>query len=223
MRNLNRFLILLIFQCSFVQANDVRGLIISEIGKQFPNTKIALSEKLNCEKPANAQIQSAKWLGEPTPGVAKLAFGNEDGKTVVECGIPFSASVQSRIAIRRIFPGEKISPSSFIIREVNIANGEARNFRGVILPIETNIAGLETRQTILEGQMLLSNSVQRTPDVRKGESVKILIKADDLVLTTTGTTDEPGFMNETIHVTSYKTKKQLSGKLSDGKVVEVKL
>jgi flagella basal body P-ring formation protein FlgA len=223
MLNRNRFILFVLFLSSVAQANEVRNLILAEIGKQFPNAKIALNEKLNCEKPANAEIKSVKWISENSAGVAKMQFGNEEGKAIVTCDIPFSATVQSRVATRRIYPGEKLSASSFIVRDMNIAIGEARNYRGVILPVETDIAGLETRNTIMEGQMLLSNSVQRTPDIKKGESVRILVSSDDLHLTTMGTTDEPGFFNETIHVTSMKTKKQLIGRLVEGKVVEVRL
>jgi flagella basal body P-ring formation protein FlgA len=120
-------------------------------------------------------------------------------------------------------PGDSISDSQFTVQEIDIASGLNREIRGLILSPTANLARLETRQTILEGQPLLSSQVRKMPDVRSGDAVRIELVSGSLTLTTLGTVSEPGFLNEQIHVMSQKTKRELIGTLLPDHVVEVKL
>ncbi len=225
---LSLFVFAFLFGYSYAQALEqqvsVNDLIRAEIAQQFPRTQIALSEKLVCQNQELLKTgTSVAWVGESTVGVAKISIKNEKLGTSTECTVPFEAQANVRIANRRIYPGERLIANSFQTRGINVAIGEARNLRGVILPADMDIVGLETRQTILEGQMLLSTSVQRVPDIRRGESVKVLFSSNDVVLSTAGMTEEAGFYNDIIHVMTQKSKKQFTGKLLQGGVVEVKL
>ena len=72
---------------------------------------------------------------------------------------------------------------------------QAEDYLKVIYEIEqggtaaatTDIAHLEARQTILEGQTLLSSAVERIPDVRRGDSVRVQLVSNGIMLSIAAT------------------------------------
>jgi flagella basal body P-ring formation protein FlgA len=145
------------------------------------------------------------------------------GESAIQGMVSFSAWVPARIATRRVMPGEALKSESFVTQEVNIAAGQSYEFRGVILPIATDINTLESRQTILEGQLLLSSAVKKLPDVRRGDVVRIHLISNGITLSTQGLAEEPGYLNNPLKVMTQKGKRELIGQLSPGRIVEVKL
>jgi flagella basal body P-ring formation protein FlgA len=111
----------------------------------------------------------------------------------------------------------------FTPRDVNVAVGQAHEERGVILESGRALTGLQARQTILEGQLLLSSAVERIPDVHRGDVVRVELLSNGLSLVTQGVVEEPGFTGESIHVMASKTKRELMGRLAANGVVEVRL
>jgi flagella basal body P-ring formation protein FlgA len=104
-----------------------------------------------------------------------------------------------------------------------VAAGQPFEYRGVILNKDVDVRGLESRQTILEGQFVTSTAVQRVPDVRRGDAVRIHLVSEGLSLVTTGAADEPGFLDGQVRVITSKSKRQLVGRLQRDSVVEVRL
>lgn len=142
---------------------------------------------------------------------------------VAEGWVGFNAWIQARAAQRRIKPYEKLSAELFTVRPTNIAQGEAREFRGLILSQDVDVARLESIQTLLEGQLLVSSAVRKLPDIRKGDSIRILLRTGDLVLSTQGIAEEPGYEDRQIRVMTAKTKRELVGQLRANGIVEVSL
>jgi flagella basal body P-ring formation protein FlgA len=93
----------------------------------------------------------------------------------------------------------------------------------VILDQSSDITKLQARQTLIEGQPLLSSAVERVPDVRRGDFVRVKIVSNGLTLSAQATASEPGYLNGPVRVLTAQTKRELSGKLISSGVVEVKL
>jgi flagella basal body P-ring formation protein FlgA len=85
------------------------------------------------------------------------------------------------------------------------------------------IANYEAIQTIMEGQFLVTSSFRKVPDVRRGDSIRVNIVSNGLILMALGTSEESGYINHSIRVRTGKTKRELVGKLLPGGVIEVKL
>jgi flagella basal body P-ring formation protein FlgA len=208
------------------EGDPVTASINSELSKRFPNARVELTDEIH-------------WTSSRPEGVIEsMRVGDENARGQVgftvetrdEQGLhrgygfaTFAAWLPARVAVRRVMPGEKLQDDQFTYRDINIASGTERDYRGVILDQKTEIAHLQARQTLLEGQPLLSSAVERVPDVRRGDSVRVQIISNGLTLSTQATASEPGYFNNPIRVLTDRTKRELSGKLVATGVVEVKL
>jgi flagella basal body P-ring formation protein FlgA len=149
---------------------------------------------------------------------------NAENKAITQTvQTPFKAWIKAPIANHRIFPNSKLKAEDFKIQTVNVSSGMGREYRGVIVAPTTNFEKMETRQTILEGQFLVSTAIQKQPDVRKGEMVRLDLMAGDLTLTTQAVILEGGSVGDRIHVLTVKTKKEIIGTLNEDHAVEVNL
>lgn len=208
------------------ESDPVSSSISAELSKRFPNARIELTEDLH-------------WTSsQPEGQFLSIRVGDENGRAQVgftvetqdDQGIhrgygyaTFAAWLPARMVVRRVMPGEKLQNDQFETREINVASGTEREFRGVILDQKTDITNLQSRQTLLEGQPLLSSAVERVPDVRRGDSVRVKIVSNGLTLSAQATASEPGYLNSTVRVLTAQTKRELTGKLISSGVVEVKL
>ncbi len=145
------------------------------------------------------------------------------GNTIGIARAKYSIWKKAAVAKKRILPGEKISSESFLLEEVLVSQGMAREFRGVMISDSELLHEVESRQTILENQYITTTAVRRIPDVRKGDGVTIKLSSGEVQLSTPGIAEEASYLNNTIHVLSIKSKKVLVGTLIDRNLVEVKL
>ncbi len=127
------------------------------------------------------------------------------------------------VALKRIYPGEKLIPEFFKLQEVDVSQGWAKEVRTDLLPKEINLSQLEARQSILEGQFALLSGVQKIPDIKRGERVQVRLISGGVALSTSATAEEPAYVHGSVHVMTGKTKRVLVGVLLEDKSVEVKL
>ncbi len=207
-------------------SDSVSASINAELSKRFPKARVELTDEIH-------------WTSSRPEGeLVSIRVGDENARAQVgftveahdERGIhrgygyaTFAAWLPARMTVRRVMPGEKLQNDQFELREINVASGTEREFRGVILDQRTEITQLQARQTLLEGQPLLSSAVERVPDVRRGDSVRVRIVSNGLTLSAQATASEPGYLNGPVRVLTAQTKRELSGKLVSSGVVEVKL
>jgi len=200
--------------------NHLQDIVRSEIAHQYIGARIEITQSLRLiQGTLPAQIQTVRVINEPVHGEAILSVN--DGAAQIRA--TYTAMVPALVAKVRVSPNQRLSADMFIHQDVNVATGMAYELKGLILPQEENVAGLQTRQTIMDGQFLTSTAVEKVPDVRKGDDIRIHIISGDLNLTAGGTAAEPGYINNTIKVIVAKTKHELTGLLQADGVVEVKL
>ncbi len=170
----------------------------------------------------NLELRQVRILSESGTGTADYSTLYSDGSTAIG-QVRFSATVPTYVASRRVHPGEKLVGTDFQIQGVNVAQGLAYQYRGVMLPAKEKLDGLQARQTILEGQYPLTSGVERVPDIRRGDTVELKILSGEIRLSTMGQVQEPGYLNQSVRVLTQKTKKELTGQLKAGGIVEVRL
>jgi flagella basal body P-ring formation protein FlgA len=201
-----------------------RGAISAALAKLYPGARIVVGPELHWSHGgAGMGAGDISILGETSRGEAMFAVSGTDGTRAADGWVDFEAWVPARVALRRVHPGEPVSADMFTPRDVNVAVGQAHEERGVILESGRALTGLQARQTILEGQLLLSSAVERIPDVHRGDVVRVELLSNGLSLVTQGVVEEPGFTGESIHVMASKTKRELMGRLAANGVVEVRL
>ena len=196
--------------------------IQKQIGIHYPRAHIEL---LGAPKVVQGEMPKAIdrviWLADSGHGVASIQVMGGGQSAQVE--IPFQAQMQAWVANKRVMPGERLTADSVRLQVVNVAEGVNREYRGVMLGQDSQIETMETRQTILEGGLVLASGVRRVPDVKRGEPVVVKLLSGEVVLMTAGTVDEAAYLNEPVRITTVKTKKQMIGRLKEDRTVEVAL
>jgi len=209
---------------AFGRETQLNSLLRKAIAKGYGGARIDLTGPIRWVRgDIPTEVSEVSFLGDDGRGNAHfIATGSSTDETA-EGWLSFSAWTSTKVSLRRIHPGELLSRDMFVVQEVNVAFGQGHEYRGVILSDSVDVAGLETIQTVLEGQFLVSTAVQRVPDVRRGDSVRIHVTSGGLTLSTLGVAGEPSYINRQVRVITGKGKRELLGQLHPGGIVEVNL
>lgn len=226
---------------------SVSQFLRAELSKKYPGARIELASGFSLVRGAMpAEVSAVTILSDDGRGDARFsargpagaaasdaasgavtqgsgAIVTADGVQFAEGSVIFAAWVPAYVASRRVLPGERLLPGIFTVQEVNVAIGPAHDYRGVIFSGLQKLDGLESRQTVLEGQFLTSTAIERIPDVRRGDAVRIEMSSGGVVLSTQGFAEEPAYNEGQVRVMTAKGKRELVGKLQNGGVVEVSL
>lgn len=201
-------------------------LIQQNLREKIPNAEIKLpvldSLLENSKISAIQEVRSVSLVEEQANGMALFEItGNQGEKVKIQT--PFQALMNVPVAARKIYPKTKLKKEDFSMATIDASRGSNRVYRGSIMTNLDGLMNMETKQTILAGQFVVSSAVQKQPDVRAGETIKLELRAGNLSLTTSALVRENGSVGERIHVTTTQTKKELVGKILEDKTIEVSL
>lgn len=201
---------------------DLVVKITQALESRFPGAKINLLTTPQCQ--GNCVANHVELVQENGTGVADFRYSFlESPNRLDSCKVQFTAQMPTWIAKRRVRPGEKLTHDDFEKGSVDVSRGLAYQYRGVMLNEATDIDSLQARLTILEGQYPLSNGVEKVPSVRKGDIVQVKLTSGDIQLMTQAVAQEPGYEEQKIRVITQKGKRELTGMLKEGGIVEVRL
>ena len=206
------------------ESEEVRASIASALAARIPGSRVELSSDIRWTRGDGAASGgTVSILNTTSRGEAQFVVRSKTGIPSGEGWVTYRAFLPARIAAKKILPGERLAASSVTTQEVDVASGYAYEYRGVVLSVEGSLDQLESRQTFVEGQLLTSSGVQRVPDIRKGDTVRIRIRSGDLSVTTLGSAEEPGYVGGRVRVLSIKGKREFVGMLENQGWVEVSL
>ena len=211
-------------------ADQLTSLIRKNLEDKINNAEIRLPSlnKLMSLPPMSnfTEIKLVKFIEEKTNGLVRFEVngknntGNEIRETVQT---PYEAWRKVPVAIHRIYPNVRLKNEDFKIQDINISIGNAREFRGVMCSADTNFNLYQTQQSILEGQYAVLSAIQKVPDIRKGDTIKLELISGGLTLTTQAVTQESGSVGAQIRVLTTKSKRELIGFIKEDHSVEVTL
>jgi flagella basal body P-ring formation protein FlgA len=211
-------------------SSRLSDLIRASLTEKIADAEIRLPslEKIANQKPLNEyrDLKRARLIEDRPNGVALFEVSGtlEDGSERADLiQTPYSAWKKAWVAAKRLYPNTRLKDEDFKISEINVATGPAREYRGVMLPADTRFSGLQTKQTLLEGQFAVTSAVERQPDLRKGDQVRLDLISGDLTLTTQGMAEEPASVGDHVRIMTSKTKKEVVGILKEDRSVEVQL
>ena len=140
-----------------------------------------------------------------------------------EYRVRVAAWVLGWVAGRRVLPGEALAVDALKVQEINVAEGMAHEYRGILLAPTEDLSRLEARQTLLEGGFVTSSAVRKIPDLRRGDVVRLEILSGGIRLSTSAQALEPASTQQRVKVQTVKAKRELVGVLKEGGIVEVTL
>jgi len=193
-----------------------------DLQKRYPTAKIELSDSNLGGLTFQSPIRRVQLIKEVGQGSAEFLIEDPSGVQQVT-QVRFSANLLTYVAQRKIRPMEKLRSEDFMLQTIDVAQGLAHEYRAMMLSPTVELAKFEARQTILQGQYPLSSGVQRIPDVKRGDAVRVTLISGEIELTTSGIAQEPAYYDSAIRVSTQKTKKELMGKLLPNGTVEVRL
>lgn len=206
--------------------NTLSQRIHKALSDRLPYAEVRIP---NLEKLSQSQeirdlksIADVRVIEDRSNGVAILDLIGDDGASV-RIQTPYQAFVNAPVANRKILPNTRIKAEDFRVEKINVAVSPAREYRGSMVTDLANLENSETRQTILEAQFVVSSAIQRSPDVRKGEMIKLQMVSGDLSLTTAATVLENGSIGDRVRVLTSRTKKEVVGKIKSDHTIEVNL
>lgn len=206
------------------------GIVKKLLEDRIPGAEIRLPslDKLAAQTAISSfsEISSGRIIEDRANGsvlVELTGKGPDSAEKTEMIQTPYQAWMKVPAAIRRIYPNTRLKAEDFKTVEVNVASGSAREYRGVMMPASTEFNGLQSRQTILENQYVVSTAVQKQPDLRKGDTVKLLLSSGGLELVTQATAEEPASVGDRIRVLTVKGKREMVGRVNEDRNVEVSL
>jgi flagella basal body P-ring formation protein FlgA len=172
------------------------------------------------------EIASVRLVEDKPNAIAvfEVSGTNEQNKEISQTiQTPYEAWVKVPVAIHRVYPNAKLKAEDFKIEEMNVASGNIREYRGVLASAQTDFNNMESRQTILENQFVTTPAIQKQPDLRRGDMVKLELVSGELSLTTQGILQEAGSVGDHVRVLTVKTKREITGIVKNDHSVEVNL
>jgi flagella basal body P-ring formation protein FlgA len=190
--------------------------------------RIPSLEKISNQSPINqiSQIQKIRLVEDRSNGSALFEIQGLDAEKLPKSALfqtPYEAWIKTYSAVRRINPNTKIKSEDLRPAEVNVASGAIKEYRNVLVPQSQKLEQMQTKQTILENQYVITSAIEKQPDIRRGEMIKLELISGDLSLTTQALAEEAASVGDSIHVTTVKTKRQVVGKVKEDRSVEVNL
>lgn len=203
---------------------QAKNILIEKYRAPASDLKIELKQTHEIAErlPASAQITQVRLVEDRPSGVAvfEVSFDDRDSVFVSQ---PFEAWVSVPVATRRISPNSKLSREDYRIDQVNIATGTAREYRGVLASPHGNYEKMIAKNTIVEGQFITRTAIGHPPDVRRGEWVRVELISGMMRLSTPGVAQESAAIGETVSVLNPRTKKEISGIVRSGGIVEIRI
>ena len=203
----------------------LKSKIVRELQKKIAHTQIELLPVSSRTIPESTSVLSVKYISESTPGIADMGFVCDDNGTLTETKvkIPYKATVQAAMASKRVKFGQLVTADDYFMQEVDVTSGLYKEIRGLLITDESQLSKMQAHQTLLENQPILSSALIPSPDVSRGDAVKVRLLSGGLSIQTAGIAQEPSRIGQSIKVLSLKTKRELSGILLEGNTVEVQL
>ncbi len=213
-----------------VSTDRLSSLIQKTLETKIPHSEIklpSLSKVIaTLESQGLVKINSVKLIDDKPTGVVMVEVsGNNEAGSVVSPVIqtPYEAWVKVPVATHRIFPNTKLKTDDIRIDRINVATGSVREYRGVLQSPDAAFDHMESRQTILENQFVTTSALQKQPDLRRGDTVKLELISGELILVTQGTIQEPASVGDHVRVITSKTKREIVGVVKEDHSVEVNL
>jgi flagella basal body P-ring formation protein FlgA len=189
-----------------VNTQEISALdrVRTTIEQSYEDCAIVIEEKNNQDL-ANLINPDLRYLGTLRPGVESFMIND------LRMDVAFQARKKIFISKKRIYPKSHIEKADFSIQEVNVAAGQYSDLRGVLLSEVQFHDRLESRRSIIEGQALTVDAIQKIADAKRGDRVSILLNSNGLTLTAPGALLEDARSGERVRAISYGTKKEFNG------------
>jgi flagella basal body P-ring formation protein FlgA len=122
------------------------------------------------------------------------------------------------VAAQGLRRGQIIQADDLQVTTLNVSE-----IKGHVASQPDDLIGMRTRSTVGFGQPVLLRTLERTPLIRRGDVVTMIVKAPGLFVRAKGKAEQTGFKNGRIRLVNLATKKKVFGKVLNAGTVLVNL
>ena len=120
------------------------------------------------------------------------------------------------VASRTMSRGQIIGPEDLELCRMNLAEAP----RGVVSNPD-RLVGMRTRGSIGAGEAIEMSWVERTPLIKRGDIVTMIVQTPGLKISTKGRAEQTGYSGGSIRLTNLTTQRTVAGRVSDDGTVVV--
>lgn len=150
---------------------------------------------------------------------ARLIATGDAGRQIGWAQAALRLDAEVYVAKKTLHPNDQLRPEDFELKISNVLSAKLTGqavFQKGQFPDSTR-----ARQTILPGAPLSAAHVERIPMVRLGDTVTLLLRSDNLRISTKGVVQGSAALGDMVTVQLSRYNRTFRGRLVDGKLVEV--
>lgn len=152
----------------------------------------------------------------------KIVSTSDHLKTLGWAQVSFRLDADVYVAKKAVRPNEEIKLENFELRKFNVMGSAVnRDLSGEVVRANAFPEGVRAKQTIQAGAPLLSASLERIPMIRLGDVVTLILKSDNLRVSTKAVAQGTAAVGDMVTVQLPRYSRTFRGKLVEGRLVEV--
>ena len=210
-------------QVSTEKIIEIIDAFLAKNKDKMPNAEIRF---VPAEQPLPFTVQTGDLDWEVVPSNPAIIGSNRfslifkvDGKVRKNMSVRGKIEAMAKVAIasEQIEKDALLQPTQFtmMVKDISELDKPCLNVQEII--------GKKASRLIRSGAVLTSSLIETPPMVRRGESVKIMVRQGELELTALGTAQADGIKDQTIRVENASSKKVINGRVTAPGLVEVTL
>ena len=162
------------------------------------------------------EFKGASLSGQIQAVLVARVNGKDEARVRISAMVDYFAPVV--VAAQSMRRGHVIQVDELKTIELNITN-----IKGIVATDPDELVGMKVRSAVGFGQPILLERLERTPLIRRGDIVTMVVKAPGLFIRVKGKAEQTGYKNGRIRLINLATKKKVFGKVINASTVKVDL
>jgi flagella basal body P-ring formation protein FlgA len=199
--------------------NKVKGLLQKEINQQYSEIHLKIEPKSIIRQLAeiSGQIRAVSLSRiDPENKAFDVKVETTERHTICLSGT-YKCSKHIAILNKNIQAGQIITEKDLIIQNIDL--DLMQGLSSPILEKTNQIVGMQAKVNIRANNFIRSDQVKRSAIIRSQENIEIVFEGEGFSLATKGKALQSGGIGDIIKVQNIKSRKVLSGVVSDSKTV----
>ncbi len=206
--------------------NEIKPVLENLIQKKFADSVEINIESIKFASPIYTELNSKNnfkfELPEIINGKASIKILSENNEQLGWAQIVISKFIDVYVAKKTVHPTEKVTLENFELRKVDTSSLFVSSDDSFVN--KTNFPeGVRAKFTIRAESPLTIKSIEKSPIVQLGDVVTIVLKSDNLRISTKGVVQGSGAVGDTVSVQLNRYNRTFKGKVQEGKTIEVSL
>jgi flagella basal body P-ring formation protein FlgA len=210
-------------QVAMISNSDIEAAISAKLAIAYKNKG---SWKLISLKPySNLQVaKGVDWTidlpTQPSHSMVVLVKESTSGRSLGWVEATLQRTDPYYVATRSIQTGENLRQEDFVLEQPGVFADVAIKSSDLVVAGDFP-QNMRVKRGLVKGSALVLSALEKTPEVTFGETITLVMRSDNIKVTTKAISQGKGAVGDTIPVLVKTYNKTFRGKIMNGKQVEV--